>query len=279
MKVKESEKVGLKLNIQNTRIMASSPITSWQIDEETMETVTDSFLGSKITADGDCSHEIKTLAPWKKSYDQPRQHIKKQRHYFANKGPSSQTHDFSSSHVWMWELNYKESWAPKNWCFWTMVLEKNLDSPLGCKIKPVNSKANRSWIFTGRTDAKAENSKPLATWCKKLTQLKRLWCWERLKAGEGADQGWDGWMGLLTQWTWVWASSRVGDGQGSLLCCMQSMGLQRVRHGWATELNCLDWLRMSKFCFAFQTPKFAAHLYLIIFPLACLSLPSFTIDS
>ena len=87
---KESTKVDLKLNIQKTKIMASSPIISWQIDGETMETVTDLiFLGSKITADGDCSHEIKMLAPWKKSYDQPRQHIKKQRHYFANKGSSS----------------------------------------------------------------------------------------------------------------------------------------------------------------------------------------------
>ena len=104
MKVKEeSEKVGLKLNIQKTKIVASSPITSWEIDGETVETVTDFiFLGSRITADGDCSHEIKkTLATWKESYDQPRQHIKKQRHYFANKGPSSQSYGFSSSHVWM----------------------------------------------------------------------------------------------------------------------------------------------------------------------------------
>ena len=101
MKVKEeSEKVGLKLNIQKTKIMASSPITSWQIDGETVETVADLFfLGSKITADNDCSHEIKTLTPWKESYDQPRQHIKKQRHYFANKGPSRQVYGFSSSHV------------------------------------------------------------------------------------------------------------------------------------------------------------------------------------
>jgi len=124
MKVKEeSEKAGLKLNFQKTKIMATGPITSWQIDGETMETVTDFiFLGSKITADGDWSHEIKTLAPWKKSYDQPRQHIKKQRHYFANKGPSSQRYGFTSSHVWMWELDYEEGWAPKNWCFWTVVL-------------------------------------------------------------------------------------------------------------------------------------------------------------
>ena len=90
--------------------MASGPITSWQIDGETVETVADFiFLGSKITADGDCSHEMKTLAPWKKTYDQPRQHIKKQRHYFANKGPFSQRYGFSSSHVWMGELDYKES--------------------------------------------------------------------------------------------------------------------------------------------------------------------------
>ena len=104
MKVKEeSEKVGLKLNIQKTKIMASGPITSWEKDEETMETVTDFlFLGSKMTADGDCSHEIKRRkTPWKKSYDQPRQHIKKQRHCFANKGPSSQSFGFSSSHVWV----------------------------------------------------------------------------------------------------------------------------------------------------------------------------------
>ena len=103
MKVKEeSEKAGLKLNVQKTKIMASSPITSWHIDGETIETVTDFlFLGSKITADGDCSHEIKMLAPWKKSYDQPRQHIKEQKHLFANKGPSSQSYGFFSSHVLM----------------------------------------------------------------------------------------------------------------------------------------------------------------------------------
>ena len=113
MKVKEeSEKVVLKLNIQKTKIMASSPITSWQIDGEILQTVADFiFLVSKITADGDCSHEIKrhSLAPWKKRYNQPRQHIKKQRHNFVNKGPSSQSSGFSSSHVLMRELEYKES--------------------------------------------------------------------------------------------------------------------------------------------------------------------------
>ena len=130
----------------------------WQIDGETMETVTDFiFLGSKITADGDYSHEIKTLAPWKKKYDQPRQHIKKQRHYFANKGPSSQSYGFSSSHVCMWELYHKESWALKNWCFWPMVLEKTLESPLDYKeIQPVHLKGNQPCIFIGRSDAEAE---------------------------------------------------------------------------------------------------------------------------
>ena len=115
--------------------MATGPITSWQIDGETMETVSDFiFLGSKVTADGDCSYEIKRhLLLGRESYDQPRQHIKKQRHYFANKGPPSQSYSFSSGHVWMWELDYKESWAPKYWCFWTVVLEKTLESPLDRK--------------------------------------------------------------------------------------------------------------------------------------------------
>ena len=115
MRVKEeSEKAGLKLNIQKMKIIAFGLITSWQIDGKTMETVIDIiFLGSKITADGDCSHEIKkTLVSWKKSYAQPRQHIKSR-----DKGPSSQSYGFSNSHVWLWELDHKESWAPKNWCF------------------------------------------------------------------------------------------------------------------------------------------------------------------
>ena len=95
----------------------------------------------------------KLLAPWETSYDQPRWQIKKQRHYFANKGPSSQGYGFSNSHVWMWELDHKERWEPMNWCFWTVVLEKTLESPLNCKeIKPVHLKGNQSWIFIGRTD-------------------------------------------------------------------------------------------------------------------------------
>ena len=158
MKVKEeSEKVGLKLNIQKTKSMASSPITSWQIDGETVETVADFiFLGSKITADGDFSHEMKRLLLLARSCDQPRQHIKKQRRYFTNKGPSQQGYGFSSSHAWMWELDYKESWALKNWCFWTVVLEKTLENPLDCKeIQTVNPKGDQSWVFIGKTDVEA----------------------------------------------------------------------------------------------------------------------------
>ena len=124
-----------------------------------METVRDFiFLGSKITADGDCSHEIKIcLLLWKKSYDKPIQRIKKQRHYFADEDLYSQSYGFSSSHVWMWELDHTESWVQKNWCFWTVMLDKTLESPLDCKeTQPVNPKGNQSWIFIGRTDVKAE---------------------------------------------------------------------------------------------------------------------------
>ena len=119
MKVKdEHEKAGLKLNIQKMKIMASSFINSWQIDGKTMETVTHFiFLDSKITVDGDCSHEIKTLAPWKESYNKPRQSIKKERYHFAKKDSYSQNYGFSSSLVRMWEFDHKESQALKNWCF------------------------------------------------------------------------------------------------------------------------------------------------------------------
>ena len=104
--------------------------------------------------------KLKDACPLEERYNKPRQQIKKQRHYFADKGPSSQTYGFSSSHVWTWELNYKESWAPKNWCFWTVVLEKTLESFLDSKeIQPVHPKGNQSWIFIGRTDAEAEAPK------------------------------------------------------------------------------------------------------------------------
>ena len=123
-----------------------------------METVTDFIFGDPkslqlVTA----AMKLKDTAPWKKSYNKPRQHFKKQRHYFANKGLSSQSYGFSSSHVWMWELDRKGSCALKNRCFWTVLLGKTLESPLHCKeIKPVNPKGDQSLIFIGRTDAKAE---------------------------------------------------------------------------------------------------------------------------
>ena len=178
------------------------------------------------------------LTPWKESYDQPRQHIKKQKHYFTNKGPSSQSHGFSSSHVWMWELNHKESWALKNWCFWIVVLEKTLESPLDSKeIQPAHPKGNQSWIFIGKDWCWSWNSNTLTTWCQELTHLKRLWCWERLKAGgEGDNRGWDGWIPSPTLWTWVWVNlgSWWQTGRPGV---RQSMGSQRVGHEWVTELN------------------------------------------
>ena len=163
---------------------------------------------------------------------------KKQRHYIGNKGMHSQSYGFPSSHVWVWELDYKESWVPKNWCFWTAVLEKTLESPLDCKkIQPVYPKGNQPWMLIGRTEVEAETTNILATWCAELTHLKRLWCWERLKAGgKGDDRGWDGWMASATQQTWVWVSSRSWwwTGRPDVL---QSRGSQIVGHNWATELN------------------------------------------
>ena len=148
------------------------------------------------------------LAPWKKIYDKPRQHIQKQRHYFAKKGPSSQSYGFSSSHIWMWDLDYKESWVLKNWCFWTVVLEKILESPLDCKeLKPVNPKGNQSWIFIGRTVV-AETP---VLWPPdaKYWLTGKSWYFERLKAGgEGDDRGLDGWMVSPMGWTWVGARFR-----------------------------------------------------------------------
>ena len=133
MKVKEqSEKVGLKFNVQKTKIMASGPITSWQIDGETMNSERLYFWGLQ----NHCSWWLqpwnqKMLAPWKKSHDQPRHYIKKQRHYLADKGPSSQSYGFSSSHVWMWNLDHKEGWALKNWCFLNCGVAENSWESLG----------------------------------------------------------------------------------------------------------------------------------------------------
>ena len=150
------------------------------------------------------------FAPWKKSYEKPRQPIKKHRHYFTNKGPSNQSYGFPSSDVWMRELDSEESWVPKNWCFWTVVLEKALESPLDCKeIKSVNLKRKSVLNIRWKDWCWSWSSNTLATWCKKLTHWKRPWCWERPKArGEGDDGGSDGWMASPTRQTWVWASSR-----------------------------------------------------------------------
>ena len=170
------------------------------------------------------------LAPWKKSYDQPRQHIQKQRHYFANKGPSSQGYVFSSSHVWMWELDNKKGWVMKNWCLRTVVLEKS-QVPLDSKeIQAVNLKGNQSWIFIGRTDCEAEI---LILWPPNVNNWltgKKPWCWTRLRAeGEGDDRGWDDWMVSPTQRTWVWGNSGRWWRTG-MPGVLQSMGSQAVGH-------------------------------------------------
>ena len=212
-----------------------------------MEAVTDFiFLGSKITADGDCNHEMKkTLASWKKSYDQPRQHIKKQRHYFADKGPTSQSYGFSSNHVWIWEFSslpfpffpikkaeHRRTDAFELWC-----CRRLLRVPWTARrsnqsvLKEISPEYSLEGLML-----KLKLSNPLATWWEELSHLKRPWCWERLKAGgEGDDRGWDGWMASHIRWTWVWASSWSWwwTGKPSVL---QSMGLQKVGHNWATEL-------------------------------------------
>ena len=179
--------------------------------------------------------KLKTLAPWKKSYDQPRHHIKKQRHYFANKGPSSQSYGFSSSHVWMWELDHKESWAPKNWCFKLWCWRRLLRVPWTARRSNLSILKEISPEYSLEGLMLKLKLQYLATWWEELTHLKRPWCWERLKAGgEGDDRGGDGWMASLTQWTWDWVNSRSWwrTGKPGLL---QSTRSQRVGHDWATE--------------------------------------------
>ena len=154
-----------------------------------------------------------------------------------NKGPSSQGYGFSCGHVWMWELDCEEGWAPKNWCFWTVVLEKMLESPLDCKeIQPVHSEGDQPWDFFGRNDAKAETPVLWPPHAKdwligKDSDAGRDWEQE----GKGTT-GWDGWMASLTQWTWVWVNSRSWwwTGRPGML---RFMGSQRVGHDWLTELN------------------------------------------
>ena len=178
------------------------------------------------------------LTSWKESYDQPRQHIKKQRYYFANKGTSRQGYGFSSGHVWMWELDCEERWALKNWCFWSVVLEKILESPLDCKeIQPVHSKGDQSWVFFGKTDAKAETPilwPPHAkSWLiGKDSDAGRDWGQEEKETTEDETAGWHH---QLNEHEFGWTPG-VGDGQGGLACC-DSWGRKDIRHDWATELN------------------------------------------
>ena len=176
------------------------------------------------------------LAPWEKSYDKSRQQPKEQRHYFADKGLSSQSYVFSSSHVWIWELDYKAERqridAFELW-YWRRLLRvpwtarRSNQSILRKLVLNINWK-DWCWSWSSNT---------LATWCKELAHLKRPWCWQRLKVGgEGDSRGWDGWIASPTQWTWVWISSGSWwwTGKPGVL---QSMGSQRVGHDWVTELN------------------------------------------
>ena len=154
----ESEKASLKLKIQKIKIMASSPITSWQTDGGRSENWQILFsYASKSPGTVNHSHEIKMFSPWKESYEKPPQCTKRQRYHFADKGLYIQSYGFSSSHVWVWESNHKGGWGLKNWSFWTVELEKTLESSLDCKeIQPVNPTGNQPWIFIKRTDAEAE---------------------------------------------------------------------------------------------------------------------------
>ena len=186
--------------------------------------------------------------PWKESYDQPRQHLKKQRHYFVNKGPSSQGYGFSSGHVWMWELDYKESWALENdafelWCWRRLLIfpwtARRSNQSILKEISPGCSLEGLMWSW---------NSNPFATWCEELTHLKRPWCWERLRAGgKGDNRGWDGWIASLNQWTWVWVDSGVWwwTGRPGLL---RFMGSPRVGHDWVTELNWTEGSECPTYC-------------------------------
>ena len=169
-------------------------------------------------------------------------HIKKQTHYFANKSPFSQSYGFSSSHVWMGELNYKENWVLKNWCFWTVVLEKTLESPLVWrKIKPVNPKGNQSWIFIGRMNAEVLIPDAKTWLTGKAPDAGKDWRQEEKGMAEGEMVGWYHWLDKHE----FGQVLGIGDGQGGL-AWLHSMGSQRVRHDWVTELNCTCFLMKLK---------------------------------
>ena len=177
------------------------------------------------------------LTPWKESYDQLRQHIEKQRHYFALKGPSSQGYGYSSGYVWMWKLDSEEGWALKNWCFWTVVLEKTLESPLDCKeIQPVHSEGNQSGCSLGGLMLKLK-LQYFGHLLWRVDSLEKTLMLRRIGVGgEGDDRGWDGWIASLTRWTRVWVNSWSWwwTGRPGMLWFM---GSQRVEHDWATEVN------------------------------------------
>ena len=199
--------------------MASSRITSWQIDGETMETVTDNFLGLQNHSDGNCSHEIKRcLLLGRKTMTNLDSILTSQRCYFANKGPTSQSYGFSSSHVWMWELDYKESWAPKNWCFWTVVLEKTLESPWTARRsnQSILKEINPEYLLGGlMLRLKLQYFGHLI---RRADSLEKPWCWERLKAGEGMSE--DEVVGGHHRLNGHEFEQVLGDseGQGSLAC-------------------------------------------------------------
>ena len=237
MKVKEeSEKAGLKLNIQKTKIMASSPITSWQIDGETIETVTGFiFLGPKITVDGDCSHEIKTRLLLGRKAMTNLDSIPKSRDInFAKRGRSSQSSGFSSLHVWMWELSMygcERKPSAKELMLLNCGCWRRLESPLDCKeIKPVNSKGNQSWICW------SWNSQYFGHLMRRTDPLGKILMLGKIAGGRRRGQQRIRWMASPTWWTWVWASSGVGDGQGSLPCCSL----------WGhKELDTTEWLNWT----------------------------------
>ena len=240
MKVKEeSEKVGLKLNIQKTKIMASGPITSWQIDGETVETVAEFiFLGSKITADGDCSHEIK------RCFLLGRKVMTNLDSIFKSRDITLPTKVCLVKALVFPVVMYEcESWTTKKaenrridafelWC-WRRLL----------RVPWIARRFNQSILKEISPECSLEGLvlklklQYFSTSCEELTHWKRPWCWEGLGAGgEGYDTGWDGWMASLTRCTWVWVDSRSWwwTGRPGLLQFMQS---QRVRYAWATELN------------------------------------------
>ena len=182
------------------------------------------------------------LTPWKESYDQPRHHIKKQRYYFANKQPSSEGYGFSSGHVWMWELDCEESWALKNWCFWTVVLEKTLENPLDCKeIQPVCPRGDQSWVYIGRTDVEAKtpilwppDMKNWLIW--KDPDAGKDWRQEEKEMTEDEMAGWH--QRLDGTWVWLNSGSWWWTGRPGTLHCI---GSQRVLHDWVIELNWTKW--------------------------------------